>query len=72
MTPNQGPEEIVTYSNEHKKRTDAGQVFVEFLLLFIAVIGMSFIIVRVTNSNLADRWEQTVNLIVSPSQVKLR
>ena len=72
MTQDVGPVEIVATNPLRTKTNDAGQVFVEFLLLFIAVIGMSFIIVRVTNSNLADRWEQIVNLIASPSQVKLR
>lgn len=72
MTQDVGPAKTITPIPHETKSNDAGQVFVEFLLLFIAVIGMSFIIVRVTNSNLADRWEQIVNLVVSPSQVKLR
>ena len=51
------------FGNPHFKR---GQTFVEFILLFIAIITISFLVMRSFNIELANRWERMIEIIASP------
>jgi hypothetical protein len=49
-----------------------GQVFIEFMFLLIAIISLSFILVKSSNNFLAARWEAIVGLVVAPNTVQVR
>lgn len=58
------PEEV----NETLHKQD-GQSLVEFILLLLVIVTLSFGFIRVANGNLADYWRAYVRLIVDdPSQ----
>ena len=49
---------------DRKKRRQAGQSLVEFALLLLVIASMSFLFIRVANSNLGRYWEAYARLIV--------
>lgn len=56
---------------DHKESAhkEAGQSLVEFVLLLLVIVTLSFGFIRVANGNLADYWKAYVRLIVDdPSQ----
>lgn len=42
-----------------------GQALVEFILLLVAIAGISFLFVNVVNRNLGTYWEYYANLIIN-------
>jgi hypothetical protein len=49
---------------ELKKKRQAGQTLVEFILLLLVIVMVSFGFLRVANGNLGRLWETYVRLIV--------
>ncbi len=41
-----------------------GQTFIEFMLLLIVVIGISYTISNIVNGNIAELWEYFANLVI--------
>jgi len=55
--------------SDKRKRRQAGQSLVEFVLLLLVIASTSFIFMRVANRNLAQYWSAYARLIVDdPSQ----
>jgi hypothetical protein len=53
--------------NKNKQlNNQSGQTFVEFLFLLLLVMGLSFGFLNISNRNLGDLWEVTVNKILDP------
>ena len=51
-----------------RQRTrNAGQTFLEFLLLMLIMVGLSLAMIRGFNTALADRWKALVEVISLPS-----
>ncbi|MFZ4712882.1 MAG: hypothetical protein ACOYL6_04175 [Bacteriovoracaceae bacterium] len=44
---------------------EEGQSFIEFVLLMLMVIGLSFGYMKIVNGSLAKRWTQMVNVVVN-------
>ncbi len=44
-----------------------GQTLLEFLLLFVMIIGLSFAVLNITSSSLGGRWAAIANKILAPS-----
>lgn len=43
----------------------SGQTLIEFILLMLMVIFLSFGYMKIVNGNLAKRWEKLVNIVVN-------
>ena len=48
-------------------RFQAGQTFLEFMLLLLVLMGLSIALVKGFNGGLADRWQALVRVIAAPS-----
>ncbi len=46
-------------------RNEKGQSFVEFLFLFLLLIGLSYTMVAGFNGRVGQRWTEMVNIIAS-------
>lgn len=56
-------------ANVKKKSNEAGQSLVEFALLLLVIVLLSFGFIAVSNRNLGSLWEAYVRLIVDdPTQ----
>lgn len=44
---------------------EKGQSFVEFILLMLVIIGISYGYVSLVHSNLATTWEKMVNVVIN-------
>jgi hypothetical protein len=51
--------------NELDVKNESGQTLVEFLFLFIILIGLSFILIVSTNGRIAYRWTALIKVITS-------
>ncbi len=51
-------------------KNNKGQTFIEFLLLLIIVLGLSFAMIQGTQKGLKDRWRAIVSIIVNDSTDK--
>ncbi len=49
------------------KFSHSGQTFVEFLLLLLVLMGISFAMIKGFNSGIGERWEALVRVIAAPS-----
>ena len=47
-----------------------GQSFIEFVLLMLMVIGLSYGYMRIVNGNLGKKWSSMVTVIVNDSYEK--
>jgi hypothetical protein len=54
----------IPHIGEKKKQNQAGQTLVEFVLLLLMVVLISFSFIRVANTNLSKYWSAYVRLIV--------
>ena len=55
--------------NDEKIKKQSGQTLVEFILLLLMVVGISFSFIAISNRNLAKLWVAYVRLIVDdPAQ----
>ena len=55
--------------DDGKSKKDAGQSLVEFMLLLLVVVTLSFGFIKISNGNLGRIWQTYVRLIVDdPSQ----
>ncbi len=46
-----------------------GQSFIEFVLLMLIVVGLSYGYMKIVNGNLAKRWEKMVNVVINDGRV---
>jgi len=53
---------------ESKKKRQSGQTLVEFILLLLVIVMVSFGFLRVANGSLGRLWETYVRLIVDDPQ----
>ncbi len=54
---------IDRHSND--SNAEKGQSFVEFILLMLVIIGISYGYVSLVHSNLATTWEKMVNVVIN-------
>jgi len=45
----------------------SGQTFLEFILLFLIMIGFSFLLLNLVGTGISDRWKNYVKVIASPN-----
>ena len=50
-----------------KKEDESGQTLVEFVLLFVVTIMISYVFLDTINSNIADIWKNYIEIIVGPN-----
>ena len=50
---------------------ESGQTFLEFILLFMVVLMFSYLVLRGINTNMADRWKQTIQIIADPTDTAI-
>lgn len=56
-----------------KTANEKGQVFIEFMLLLVALVSLSFLTLALVNGEIAKLWELMVNMVVGPeAQVRVR
>lgn len=48
-----------------KSELQQGQSFVEFMMLLLMLIILSYTLMAVVNNNLADKWQKAVDQIVN-------
>ena len=46
---------------------EKGQVLLEFILLFLAIVGISFTLLTLVNGQLGKRWAELGSKIIGPS-----
>ena len=49
------------------KNSESGQTFIEFLILLLVLISLSFILVKGVNNGIANRWELLIKMVASPN-----
>ena len=49
---------------------EKGQSFIEFVLLMLMVIGLSYGYMRIVNGNLGKKWSSMVTVIINDSYEK--
>ena len=50
-----------------KQKHNAGQTFVEFILLLLLIVGMAGIFLSISGKGVAQRWQTLVGVITSPN-----
>lgn len=61
-------------SSENKPlsvNNESGQSFIEFILLLVMLIGISYGLMAGINGNIANRWKSVVTIIVQPTDTDL-
>ncbi len=58
--------------NLNKLHNNKGQTFVEFLLLFLVLVGMSYALVAGFNRKTGERWTEIINIIASDNINSIR
>lgn len=48
-----------------KTQNEKGQSFVEFLFLFVLLVGISYTMVAGFNGKIGERWTQIINIVAS-------
>ena len=56
-----------TQKSTESNHSNSGQAFIEFLFLLIALIGISFGLIKGVNGSLGERWKGIISTIASPS-----
>ncbi len=58
---------VKIFPSENRRETlgQSGQTLIEFILLMLMVIFLSFGYMKIVNGNLAKRWERLVNIVVN-------
>lgn len=63
---------MITRKNEHLDiKNESGQTFIEFILLLVMLIGISYGLLAGVNGNVASRWKTLVTVIVQPTDTDL-
>ncbi len=52
-------------------KNEQGQTFIEFVLLLVMLIGISYGLLSGINGNVAKRWKTLVTVIVNPTNTDL-
>ncbi len=52
-------------SEAREAKNQSGQTLIEFILLMLMVVFLSFGYMKIVNGNLAKRWEKLVNIVVN-------
>lgn len=55
-----------------KKKNQAGQALVEFVLLLVVVIMLSFSMKRIVMTRMSDIWKNMIETIAYPEKVSFR
>lgn len=58
-------------NNGLSMKDEKGQTFIEFILLLVMLIGISYGLLATVNGNVASRWKTLVTLIVNPTDTDL-
>jgi hypothetical protein len=54
--------------NENVVKNQKGQTFVEFILLMVLLVSISFTFMSSMRSFIGNRWELMIKIIASPNQ----
>lgn len=57
----------ITTQNRAKMSNQNGQTFIEFLLLLLMLIGLSYGLLAGVNGGVAKRWEALITVIAKPT-----
>ena len=52
---------------QKNKKNQQGQSLVEFVLLFLVTVSVSFAFLAIVNGNVADIWKNIITKVVTPS-----
>jgi len=55
-----------------KTPANAGQTFVEFILVLLLMVGMAGIFLSISGRGVAQRWQTIVGVIVSPNPEQIQ
>ena len=58
-------------NNALRLKNEDGQTFIEFVLLLVVMIGISYGLLGGINGNVAKRWKSLVTTIVKPTDTDL-
>jgi hypothetical protein len=54
-------------TNNEDKKSDSGQTFIEFLILLLVLIALSFALVKGVNNGIGNRWQLLIKMVASPN-----
>lgn len=57
----------ISTKTAHKLRNEKGQSLIEFVLLLLVLISLSFFLFRGFNYTIAERWKGLVSIIANPT-----
>jgi Flp pilus assembly pilin Flp len=58
----------MTSSKENLIKDQKGQTFIEFILLLVLLVSLSFTFMRGFNSHIGNRWEYMLKRIAVPNE----
>ena len=53
--------------NKRQIKNENGQTLVEFILLFVITLLISYVFLALINNNIADIWKQYIEIITGPN-----